>query len=277
MYLMIRSVIAVLLLACVSAADCQAQQQSVGAWLGFSNYFGDLNTGGGLQGIRPAGGVLYRYSISDYIAIKGIANLGFLSYRDEYSKRPFQQARNLSFHSHVLEAGAQFEFNFLRFVPGDVNHYFSPYLAVGVSVFHFNPKATLDGETYKLQEIGTEGQRNPDLTGLEPYKRLQPALPMGLGIKYWLKNNWVLGMEVGYRFTFTDYLDDVKGLYVDEGVLGGSNSETARLADRSREVRSPRIGEAGRQRGDSVSNDSFLFGGVTLSYVIYQVKCPRGR
>ena len=48
-----------------------------------------------------------------------------------------------------------------------------------------------------------------------------------------LKKRWDFEFEVGYRYLFTDYIDDVSGLYVD---LGALDSELARaMSDRSRE------------------------------------------
>ena len=48
-----------------------------------------------------------------------------------------------------------------------------------------------------------------------------------------LNKRWDFEFEVGYRYLFTDYIDDVSGLYVD---LGALDSPLARaMSDRSRE------------------------------------------
>ena len=139
-------------------------------------------------------------------------------------------------------------------------------------MFHVNPKTTFGNQTFVLQEIGTEGQQIGDLTGLKPYNLIQPAIPIAFGFKKWLRNKWNLSFEVGYRFTFTDYIDDVGGVYVNENFFG-SSSVTARLADRSEEVSTFPVGEAGKQRGDSVGNDAYIFSSLTLTYSIFRIKC----
>ncbi|GAB3327806.1 hypothetical protein GCM10027429_01960 [Marivirga atlantica] len=84
------------------------------------------------------------------------------------------------------------------------------------------------GEWVSLRELGTEGQNftaaqrarydtlyNHDLP--DPYSRFQIVIPLGIGARYKLTNNIDLGLEFSFRYTFTDYLDDVSGRYVDLG------------------------------------------------------------
>jgi hypothetical protein len=82
-----------------------------------------------------------------------------------------------------------------------------------------------------LRELGTEGQffsadvkeRYAQEYGKElpdPYSRIQLVIPVGIGARYKLTNNLDIALEIGYRHTFTDYLDDVSGEYVDLGAFG---------------------------------------------------------
>ena len=50
----------------------------------------------------------------------------------------------------------------------------------------------------------------------KPYNLTQFAIPFGGGIKFRVSENVVLAYEVGFRKTFTDYLDDVSTFYVDQ-------------------------------------------------------------
>jgi hypothetical protein len=71
---------------------------------------------------------------------------------------------------------------------------------------------------------------------------------------------------------FTDYLDDVSGVYVDWRDIRAIRGEVAAaLADRSVE---PQIGEPGRQRGNGKNNDVYAFLGVTLHYYFGEIRCP---
>ncbi len=280
-----------LLLFCLFfSSNSQAQNtkyQEYGFWLGGANYHGDLNPLYGFSNIRPGGGVFYKYSVGPYLAFKGGVNFARLRYKDANSNEPFLQRRNLSFRSNITELAAQVEFNFKKYIPGNKKHFYSPYLTLGVSVFKFNPQAQIDPEVqaiispdsptdntwYDLRDLGTEGQQNSDFTQRTPYKLVQPAIPIGIGYKHWISHLWNLGFEVNYRFTFTDYLDDVSGQYVDPNILGAASTNAA-LADPSIAT-GPSIGESGRQRGDSVSNDGFLFIGIFVTYTIFQGNCPQ--
>ncbi len=250
-----------------------AKYQEYGFWLGTSNYFGDLNPNYNFKTIRPAGGVFYKYSVGPYISLKGGVSYGSLNFDDKHSSDPFPSTRNLSFRSNVFEGAFQVEFNFLKYIPGDKNNFFSPYLTLGLSVFRFNPQAKYEGDWYNLRDLGTEGQQNGDFTNGEPYKLTQFAVPVGLGYKHWVSNLWNVGFEAGYRFTFTDYLDDISGTFVNPNILGQA-SVTAELADRSDELGTT-IGFEGRQRGDSVSNDGYLFIGIFVTYTIFKGNCPQ--
>lgn len=75
--------------------------------------------------------------------------------------------------------------------------------------------------------------------------------------------------EVSYRFTSTDYLDDVSGLYAPDAfspVDGNGNPSTwYLLQDRSYETTSTPIGVKGRQRGTSSQKDSYASFQVGIS------------
>ena len=53
----------------------------------------------------------------------------------------------------------------------------------------------------------------------ERYRLTEVAIPMGLGVKYRLTERFILGLDAGLRKTFTDYLDDVSGTYVNNDDL----------------------------------------------------------
>ncbi|HIA13207.1 MAG TPA: hypothetical protein EYN69_14245, partial [Flavobacteriales bacterium] len=84
-------------------------------------------------------------------------------------------------------------------------------------MFWHNPKAKYQGKWEALQPLGTEGQGV--ILGLKQYNRVQAQLSSGLGFYYTFKRKWRLGWELGTRWTFTDYLDDVSTRYVDPALL----------------------------------------------------------
>jgi opacity protein-like surface antigen len=256
----------ILILCLFSFMNAHGQALEVGGWLGTSNYFGDLNRTMSFEYTRPGGGFFVRYNLDYRFAVKGGLNYGRVGFEDQMQEDyAYHQARNLSFRSDVFEITGQIEFNFLKFVKGDRQHSFTPYLLTGISLFTFNPEAKYQGEWVDLQRLATEDKRYPTVSG---------AVPIGGGFKYAITDEWTIGVEGGLRKTFTDFLDDVSDEYENIRTTANPKGEQAKeLADRSDEVGEP-IGKEGKQRGNVLTNDEYLFVGFTLSYTLRQVRCP---
>jgi len=248
-------------------AAAQMRGWEVGGWLGTSTYFGDLNTSYRLDRMHLAGGLGVRYNLNDRLALRMGANACRISAYDSDSKNVFQQRRNLHFFSNIVDVNAQFEFNFLPYVHGHRDHYFTPYMFAGPSFFWFNPKADLDGSTYNLREMGTEGQFRG-----EEYSTAQGSIIYGIGFKLDLSYRWSLDFTLSGRKLFTDYIDDVQGSYADiRDIRSQRGDVAASLADRSGE---PRIGLPGRQRGNGKNNDMYGMIGIGLNYYFGSIRCP---
>jgi len=218
---------------------------------GTNVFMGDLGGGEGegkgwfamkdmdLTATRPVLQVGGRYKVLNWFALKGGLTYARLVGKDSESGDVGRLTRNLSFMSNVWEASLQAEFSILTenrgkryiFQRNSIWNNMNVYLFGGIAGFAYNPKAKLDGTTYKLQPLGTEGQ---GLTGgSDPYKLTSLAIPMGVGFKYYVTRNWNVGFEAGFRYTFTDYLDDVGGNYYDNALLAaGNGAVAAQLADR---------------------------------------------
>lgn len=240
----------------------------VGGWLGVSNYFGDLNTRYDLGLPGPAGGVLLRYNFNERLAWRLSGNYGMARGNDARSDNYYERTRNLMFRSSLLEVAGQLEFNFLPYIHGSYENFFSPYLAAGLQYTHFRPRALYEGTWYDLQPLGTEGQLPGDEYRLSTF-----GVSTAFGLKFDLSYRWSMNLEVGIRKLFTDYLDDVSTTYPDPLVLASQRDPLAViLSDRS--TTDPKIGDPGRQRGDSRSTDNYTFLGIGLVYYFGQVACP---
>lgn len=248
-----------------SAYKAKAQYDEVGVMLGGANYKGELsrhtfNT----DFIHPAGGVFYRHNWNRRWSWKLELNLGKVSGDDAFANTAFEVDRNLSFYSTIFEVSPQIEFNFLPFETGRNDYPFSPYLFTGIAIFHFNPKTKFNGAEVELQPLGTEGQ---GLNGRKKYKRLQFAIPIGGGIKVSVGKIGI-GIEVGARRTYTDYLDDVSTLYPDLNALAAANGGVAAaLSDRSYsrgDTTAAVLNPYMKQRGNVSDKDWYLFGGITI-------------
>ena len=220
-------------------AGVKAQSSEIGLCGGVSFYMGDLNPKGVFSGSRPAGGVLYRYNINPRLAFK--ANVLFGSLEASDAKMSGDLARNLSFRSPLSEISAQMELNFMRLYNERGMNPFTPYLFAGVAIFSFNPQAEMNNNWYDLQTLGTEGQglnvQDPE-TGImydkKRYALTGFSIPFGIGMRVNFLKYYCIGLEWGFRKTFTDYIDDVSTTYVRRDFLIEYRSRLiADLADRT--------------------------------------------
>jgi len=251
-----------------------AQNFEVGAWAGGANYFGDLNSNSSFTMVRPAGGFFLRNNFNTRWVLKSAISIGQVAFDDKKSPNDFNRQRNLHFKSNIVELSSMIELNFLDFNKQKKQDWISPYFTIGLAVFYYNPRAELNGKWYSLQPLGTEGQNDPSYSGIEKYKLVSFAIPIGGGLKISVNRNWNIGIFGDIRLTFTDYLDDVSGVYPSNLSLPqGTQGISYIFSDRSGEV-GEKIGEPGKQRGSSAKNDFYLFAGVSVSYTFFKIKCP---
>lgn len=242
----------------------------LGGWVGTSTYFGDLNTNFKVNDTGLAAGAIARYNFNSRVCMKLTANYLRLAASDADSDNTFEQTRNLDFKSDIWDASFNFEFNFMNYIHGSREEFYTPYLFAGFTLFNFNPKTELDGETYELRNFGTEGQFRG-----EEYGSVSAGLNYGVGFKIDLSYRWSVNVELNGRKVFTDYLDDVSGVYPDFDDLEGLRGTTAvALSDRSVGPEGVSIAEEGRQRGNGRRNDTYVTLGVGMVYYFGSLKCP---
>ena len=262
----------------VFAQNSVVQEGEFGVGIGAAHYFGDLNTRAKLNRPKLAAGIFFRKNFGNYIALRVAGNFAQLGYSDVYNTHnEFMRRRNLSFNTNVWELGLQGDFNFFRFMPGDPDFRFTPYITFGVSAFNYDPYAYLDGQKYNLRQLGTEGQYDTAFADRKPYGSMAFAIPFGVGVKYSINDRINIGFEVVHRFTRTDYLDDVSKTYVDPSAFppnpDGTPNPAYLLSDRSYET-GDRIGVKGRQRGNSQNKDQFVTAMFYVSLNLQSYKCP---
>jgi hypothetical protein len=260
------------------------QQGEFGITAGVAHYFGDLNTRAQLNRLKPAVGIFYRKQFNNYLGLRVSAHYAQLGYSDIYSKNTFQNTRNLSFNTDIIEFAVHGDFNFFKYVPGDPEFSFTPYVSIGLGIFSYNPYAYLNNKKIFLRPLGTEGQNiryiGADGKVRKPYGSTAVCIPIGLGIKYSLNNSMNFSVQVAQRITTTDYLDDVSTTYV--GIdkfppLNGRPSIAGILQDRSIEKVAVPIGTEGMQRGLSNQKDQYIIIEVGLSFNISSYVCPSAK
>ncbi len=265
----------------------QAQQGAeLGAFIGAAHYFGDLNTDFKITDPNAAFGIVGRYNFNERVAFKLAGSVSNLAASDANSNNTFERRRNLNFQSRILDASAQIEFNFLPYIHGSKDEFFTPYLFAGFSVSQFEPQTTYcvsdpnlpveqcsgATELVDLRPLGTEGQFQG-----EEYYTTTGSFAFGAGLKVDINYEWSINVELSTRRMFTDYLDDVSTVYPEENDLENlRGSLSIALSDRS--LPDPeKIGEPGRQRGNKQNNDSYAFLTIGIVYYFGDLKCPEGR
>ncbi len=256
-------------------------QGEFGVTVGMAHYFGDLNTRAALNRPKPAIGVFFRKQFNNYLAMRLSAHYAQLGYSDVYSNNDYQKSRNLSFNTDIFEIALHGDFNFFKYIPGDPEFNFTPYVTLGLGVFSYNPYAYLDGKKHFLRPLGTEGQnisyKDPvSGTVRKPYGSMAVCIPIGLGVKYNINDRMNLSFQIAQRLTTTDYLDDVSTTYVgSDKFLDASNNLTTAgiLQDRSYE-KGTTIGVEGRQRGWSKQKDQYVIAEIGITFNITSYKCP---
>ncbi|MBC7922258.1 MAG: hypothetical protein H7Z75_14345 [Ferruginibacter sp.] len=296
-----------------SAYYAKRQYVTVGASLNAANYFGDIAPSSSLlstdlrftrlnlsvfvmRRLRP------RLSVRGAIMWSRLQGDDFNANTSDKNAR-YRFVRNLHFRNDIKELDAtavvdlyKNKQNFLK-RPGLI-----PYAFAGFGVIVHNPRAKVpvtDGNRWvKLRPLGTEGQGRSGYR--KPYSPVQIVIPAGLGIRYRVNRRVDVAFELSFRYTFTDYLDDVSGDYASPEELGGFNSLAYKMAYRveeniaayAKESREPGMreflnedsndspfrplngyGQRGDQRGKPSEKDSYIITGFHFNYILV----PTGR
>ncbi len=260
------------------SVDIFSQRNEVGVSGGLGYYLGDLNPSNHFRNPKLSFGFLYRRNITTHFSVRAFYNHIHIQAYDSQSKNEYQIIRNLHFDSKVHEIGSVLEFNFFAFEPGNVVDpiwYFPKeratfYSFVGLTYFHNNPHAfnELDNAWVPLHRVHTEAQELEENRRM--YSRYQVAVPFGIGFKYNVVQGVMLSLEWGMRMTFTDYVDDVGGVYPDRDLLAASGYTGALfMSDKSLNTSaSTRFRNVGRQRGFIYSRDWYNYTALILSFRI---------
>lgn len=239
-----------------------AQNFHFAARLGLAGYQGDLKAKSiTLSQTRLMGSIGARYDLSEHITARSYITLTSLQADDKKGTATMQQ-RNLNFKTRLLdwELTAQYSLFSLN------DRWWTPYVFAGVGLYHFNPYTSdANGDKVFLKPLSTEGQGFT--AGVKEYKLTQFSIPFGLGADYSLNEDMRIGIEFGYRKLFTDYLDDVSNVYVDQASLFNARGQTAvDLAWRGDEKTGLPYPAGGSTRGNPDNKDGFYY--VALTYTV---------
>ncbi|HCB45759.1 MAG TPA: hypothetical protein DEP37_04950 [Algoriphagus sp.] len=209
---------------------------SFSASIGPTQYFGELYSFWKYnEGVQPDwnANIAFHYTIGTHLRARGDFSYYKMSGQDPPSDpRAFRTPRNLHFRAQNWEVTGIIEYYWDPVkVPNIHRPLWNPYIFVGIGMSTNNPEAQLDGEWVDLRPLQLESN---------PYERYIVVFPMGLGFKYKLNVYMDLTFEGNYRFTLTDYMDDisaynVSAFYLDlvDDYVTGRNPDRLRLAIRN--------------------------------------------
>lgn len=269
-------VVSHILLFCCFLTTVTAQVKEFGLFWGGAYYRGELNRTHFSQSDYSIGGIFKQDFPNDRLSLRFQLLYSQLKADDFKSENPQQLNRNLSFKSSVIEFGPVLEIDFFKFHPGQNNMakaaFGTPYFMGGINIMRMNPKTSYNGEWIELQPLGTEGQGTSIPNAPKKYSLNQIVIPFGIGIKVNLSHHSSFSMEYGIRKTFTDYLDDVSGIYPD---LTALNPLARELSDRARTPEGVNQSSYGLQRGNPADKDWYSVFGFSITYEFFSDStCP---
>lgn len=205
-----------------------AQIHEIGVFLGGSNYIGDVGKTNYVNPNELAFGFLYKWNKSPRHSWRISYTQSKITANDVNSNEPGRYKRGYNFENNIKEVSAGLEFNFFDFNLHEFGTKVTPYVYTGLCYFNYDELYVLNGETKKDINHGTF------------------AIPMTVGVKANITKEWILGFEVGARYTMTDNLDG--------SLPKNKNLEPLKF-------------------GNINSKDWYVFSGFTLTYTFGEKPC----
>lgn len=183
-----RILLIILLAGIVPTLRAQEYKYEIGGMAGISTYMGDANKTSALKGINPAFGGVFRYNANLRWAFKADLLWAKVSGKTDGMDNKFPFEGPVSFSRSLIELGGQTEFNFFPY--SDQFAYMNtkrltPYMLVGL------------GGT-----IAPGGNKT----------MVSVNIPIGIGLKYKMKNRINLGLEFTVHKLLGDGLEGIEEL-----------------------------------------------------------------
>ena len=208
------------------------------------------------------GNFSYIYNLASKLTFRLNAAISQISGDDAETQEFYRNNRRLNFNTFLGEVALMSEFIIINERTGNRYNLKTPagkYLGVrnplgiglyvlgGIGGVYFNPVGFdrfIDsngeivgiGARHPLRVLRTEGQGTPGDTLFaldQTYGPIAMCIPIGIGIKKAFNGNGGIKLEFGFRFTNTDYLDDVSSNYYDWAINGGDETQITMSGTRS--------------------------------------------
>ena len=206
-----------------------AQMYEVGGFAGGANNIGDVGRTNYILPSNIAYGGLFKWNKSKRYSWRASVIYGKFKADDSKSSISSRRQRGFVVDNSILEASAGLEFNFVEYNLHKIGPAFTPYLYTGVTYARYRYNY------FDAGQLIVTDQRDGTF-----------AIPMTLGFKMRVSQMFIIGAEVGARYTFSDNLD-------------ASNPEGSNFEQ--------------FQFGNIFSDDWYVFSGITFTYTFGRVPC----
>ena len=229
----------------------QSQDNEIGLFFGGTNYIGDVgpttfinpfskdNVSGDIQNMsNGVFGIIYRKNLSNRFAIRLGFNYAKIQSSDFWKgSANYRVERGKYFKNNLNEFHIGLDFNFLDFETSSNNFEFTPYIHSGLSFIRYDALHYPIG----INEAQSYGKDN------------NIALPITVGLKIKPLNSFVIGVEISAKHSFTENLDGSYPDFKDSSIYSQ------------------------RPFGSNLSQDWYVYSGITLTYLFgnYECDCTR--
>ena len=161
-----------------------------------------------INGMRPSFGFKPGFKITQELTVS--LDLGYIVYSGK-DEEESSHGRYYSFNSHAFQHVARLEYYIMgtgrRFFSGAIYNrkgMVSSYNRLYVYVFGGAGGVLSKSKVKDLNNGGEEPLTNPGYNNSMQYSAVFPS---GAGAKWSIDPRWSIGVEIGYQFTLSDYLD----------------------------------------------------------------------
>jgi len=208
-----------------------SQTYEIGGLVGGANYIGDIGRTNYISPKNLAIGGIFKWNRSSRHSFRGSFMVARIIGNDFDSGETRRKQRGYQFENTVKEISVGLEYTFWDFNMYSGRPQSTPYLYTGLTYFFYDALVQLPDKTFtKYDSAGSI------------------AIPMVLGYKATIGTKFILGFEIGARYTFTDNLD---------GSLPDTN-----LADNEF-----------LKFGNTNNNDWYVYTGVTVTFTFGRKPC----
>ena len=224
-----------------------SQDNEIGLFFGGTNYIGDVgpttyvnpflvknSVDNGKSSFTSVVGILYRKNFSNRFGLRLGLNIADIESSDLWNgSKNYRIERGKSFKNNLQEFHVGIDFNFLEFETSSNDFEFTPYIHTGLSLIRY------DALHYPLgiNEAQSYGRDN-DL-----------AFPITIGLKLKPLKYFVLGLEISAKHSFTENLDGSYPKFEDSNLYSQ------------------------RPFGSNLSQDWYVYSGITLTYLFGSYEC----